>query len=83
MDHQAQHPKCLESSSNRSQSADMWKSKAVPLQMRESCKMACSRIAACLQTRINSSKNAQRKAELMKALDGSEHDIYFSQVCHK
>ena len=64
----------------RSQSADMWKSKAVPLQMRESCKMACARIAASLQTRINSSKNAQRKAELMKSLDGSEHDIYFSQV---
>jgi hypothetical protein len=64
----------------RSQSADMWKSKAVPLQMREHCKMACARIAASLQTRINSSKNAQRKAELMKSLDGSEHDTYFSQV---
>lgn len=64
----------------RSASADMWQTKAVPLQMRESVKMACARIAASMQSRINSSKNAQRKADLIKSIDGSKHDTYFSQV---
>eukprot|EP00282_Hemiselmis_andersenii_P007825 CAMPEP_0114128728 /NCGR_PEP_ID=MMETSP0043_2-20121206/11090_1 /TAXON_ID=464988 /ORGANISM="Hemiselmis andersenii, Strain CCMP644" /LENGTH=767 /DNA_ID=CAMNT_0001221943 /DNA_START=78 /DNA_END=2378 /DNA_ORIENTATION=- len=64
----------------RSMSADMYQQRPIPLLTRESVKMACQRIASSLQRRVNSSKNAQRKAELMKSLDNSEHDIYFSQV---
>eukprot|EP00284_Hemiselmis_tepida_P010249 CAMPEP_0174942862 /NCGR_PEP_ID=MMETSP1355-20121228/75229_1 /TAXON_ID=464990 /ORGANISM="Hemiselmis tepida, Strain CCMP443" /LENGTH=726 /DNA_ID=CAMNT_0016190067 /DNA_START=26 /DNA_END=2202 /DNA_ORIENTATION=+ len=64
----------------RSVSADMFQSRPIPLDTREQVKMACQRIASSLQTRVNSSKNAQRKAEIIKGLDSSEHDIYFSQV---
>lgn len=53
----------------------------VLLQTRESIKMACARIAASLQSHVNVSKNAERKAKRLKDLDGSDHDTYFAQVC--
>ncbi len=52
----------------------------VALDTRESIKMACQRIAAGVQAKANTSHNALRKARMMKLMDGSDHELHFSQV---
>ncbi len=56
------------------------RSRPVALDTRESIKMACQRIAAGVQMKANTSQNALRKARMMKLMDGSDHDLHFSQV---